>query len=210
MIDIPIDVDVDCSNEPCGRSKHVIVNPLVHEVTHLVVEDKRFPGESTRLVPMEKVADIALNRIRLACTWEELVALEPFVTTRYVQVPRRPYPGGLYAGDEYTFEAYTEPYVLYDDDLKPVPEVHVPAGEVDIHRGMKVEAVDGKIGQVEALVVEPGNWEVTHLTLQEGHFWGKREITVPISAVDRVTEDTVYLKLNKQEVESLPSVPLKH
>lgn len=209
MVDIPINVEVDCSNGPCGRSKHVIVNPIIHKVTHLVVEDRRFPGESTRLVPVEKVADMTPNRIRLACTWEEVVTLEPFVTTRYVKVPRPSYPGGLFAGDEYTFDAYTEPYVLYDDDLKPIPEVHVPTGEVDIHRGMKVEATDGKIGQVEALVVEPENWDITHLTLQEGHFWGKREIAVPISAVDRVAEDTIYLKLDKQEVESLPSVPLK-
>lgn len=209
MVDIPMDIEADCTNGPCGRSKHVIVNPITHKVTHLVVEDKRFPGESTRLVPVEKVADVAPNRIRLDCTWEEVVALEPFVTTRYVRAPRPSYPGGLYAGDEYTYEAYTEPYVLYDDDLKPVPETHVPAGEVEIHRGMKVEATDGKIGQVEALVVEPEKWTVTHLTLQEGHFWGKREIAVPLSAVDRVTEDVVYLNLSKKEVEALPSVPLK-
>jgi sporulation protein YlmC with PRC-barrel domain len=152
---------------------------------------------------------MAPDRVRLACTWEEVVTLDPFVTTRYVQVQRPAYPGGLFAGDEYTFEAYTEPYVLYDDDLQPVPEVHVPAGEMDIHRGMKVEATDGKIGQVEALVVEPKSWGVTHLTLQAGHFWGKRDITVPISAVERVVDDIVYLKLDKQEVESLPSVPIK-
>jgi hypothetical protein len=39
----------------------------------------------------------------------------------------------------------------------------------------------------------------------EGHLWGKKEVTIPVSAIDRIEEDTVYLKLDKKAVESLPS-----
>jgi uncharacterized membrane protein len=45
--------------------------------------------------------------------------------------------------------------------------------------------------------------------LQEGHLWGTSAITLPLSAIDHVEGDTVYLKLTKEAVESLPSIPIK-
>jgi hypothetical protein len=43
--------------------------------------------------------------------------------------------------------------------------------------------------------------------MREGHLWGQKEITIPVSAIARVEEDTVYLKLDKAGVEALPAVP---
>jgi hypothetical protein len=47
------------------------------------------------------------------------------------------------------------------------------------------------------------------MVLQEGHLWGKKEITVPLSAIDRVEAEAVHLKLDKQAVERLPATPLQ-
>jgi hypothetical protein len=44
MTDIPIKAKVECNDGPCGQSTNVIVNPVSHKVTHLVVHDKSLPG----------------------------------------------------------------------------------------------------------------------------------------------------------------------
>jgi uncharacterized membrane protein/sporulation protein YlmC with PRC-barrel domain len=71
-----------------------------------------------------------------------------------------------------------------------------------------VEATDGHIGTIGELVLDPETEQITHLVLQEGHLWGKKEVTLPLSAIDRIADDTIYLKLDKKAVEQLPSVPL--
>ena len=79
----------------------------------------------------------------------------------------------------------------------------VPLGEVEVGQGARVHATDGEIGQVEGFVVDPDDHRVTHVLLQEGHFWGRQEIAIPISAVARA-DDGVRLNITKQQVEDLP------
>jgi sporulation protein YlmC with PRC-barrel domain len=86
---------------------------------------------------------------------------------------------------------------------------HVPQGEVAIHRGARVEATDGHVGRVDEFLVDPVNERITHLVLREGHLWGKRDVTIPISQIDRIEQDVVYLKLDKHSVEQLPAVPVR-
>ena len=78
-----------------------------------------------------------------------------------------------------------------------------------VQPGAHVEATDGRVGVVSELgAVEEGS-DASHFVLQEGHLWGKKVVTLPLSAVDRVEGDTVYLKLDKKAVEKLPTIPLK-
>jgi len=44
--------------------------------------------------------------------------------------------------------------------------------------------------------------------MREGHLWGQKDVTIPVSEIDHLEENTIYLKLNKKEVEALPSVPI--
>jgi hypothetical protein len=50
---------------------------------------------------------------------------------------------------------------------------------------------------------------VTNLLLREGYLGGKKDVAVPVSAVDFCDADTVHLKLDKAAVKALPSVPVK-
>ena len=52
------------------------------------------------------------------------------------------------------------------------------------------------------------NGRITHLVLRKGHLWAKREVTVPVSHIERIEEDAVYLDLNKHNIETLPAVPM--
>jgi hypothetical protein len=51
--------------------------------------------------------------------------------------------------------------------------------------------------------------QVTHVILQAGHLWGKKEIALPLSIIDTVDEDTVHLKLDREAVEELPALPVQ-
>jgi sporulation protein YlmC with PRC-barrel domain len=81
----------------------------------------------------------------------------------------------------------------------------VPFGEVDIRPGLTVCATDGEIGQVQGLIVEPGGHHVTHVLLQEGHMWGRKEVAIPISAVTKMGTMIIHLSITKHQVENLPA-----
>jgi hypothetical protein len=83
-----------------------------------------------------------------------------------------------------------------------------PEAELALRPGMQVEATDGPVGHVGELLAEEGSDETGHFVLQEGRR-GQQEVTLPVSAIDRVEGDTVYLKLDKEALDRLPDVPLK-
>ena len=85
----------------------------------------------------------------------------------------------------------------------------LPPGEVGVRRDKRVFATDGEIGRVEGLVIDPGNHHVSHVLLQEGHLFGRREVVIPIAAVTDVL-DAVQLNITKQQVENLPPVNIDY
>jgi sporulation protein YlmC with PRC-barrel domain len=80
---------------------------------------------------------------------------------------------------------------------------------VQVRPGDHVHATDGEIGQVEGLVIDPDNHQVTHVLLQEGHLWGRKEVAIPIRAVTGM-KIGVQLNICKQEVGDLPPVDIDH
>jgi sporulation protein YlmC with PRC-barrel domain len=202
MADIAINVQVECSDSPCGKSTHVIINPVNHKVTHFVLQDKHLPDNPTRLVPVANVAAATREQIKLNCTKADVTKMAPFVVSNFV---RESAPGQAYASSQ----AYTAQYVIDDTAYDEVRERNIPAGELALHSGMRVEATDGKLGKLDELVLDPQSGEVTNLLLREGHLWGKKEVAIPVSAIDFVDADTVYLRLDEASVKALPAVPVK-
>jgi len=200
-MDIPVDARVECKDGPCGQSTAVIVNPVAQKVTHVVVRG-RYSQEY--LVPVTQVEDTSHGLIRLRCISDVLSRMEPFVETHYVQGDQ-PDPGTLGYGT-----MLNAPFAAPMDDYDAGAVVErIPPGELAVRRGTRVEAIDGRVGIVGELVIDREGEHITHLALQEGHLWGKKEVTVPLSAIDRVEGDRVYLNLDKKAVNSLPTVPLK-
>jgi sporulation protein YlmC with PRC-barrel domain len=207
-----IGADVACSDGPCGSVIRVVVDPVARSATHLVVEPEERAGLA-RLVPLDLV-DAAAGGVRLRCTLEEFERLESAEDTQFVpgtygygdfgpeQVVSWPYYGlgGMtgVAGDEIASGSQT---VTYDV---------VPLGEVEVRRGEPVHATDGSIGKVQGLVIDPRSHHVTHVLLQEGHLWGRKEVAIPISAVSSVDEDGIKLSITKRHVQDLPAVDIDH
>ena len=202
-----IGADASCSDGDCGKVTRVVVDPVARTVTHLVIEPKH-RYDRGRLVPLDLV-DATTGEIRLRCTLEEFEELDPAEETQFL--PGTPgYPG--YDSEQVLYMpyygmggmgmagAYAPATVTYDA---------VPLDEVEVRRGEHVHATDGHIGKVQGLVIDPDSYHVTHVLLQEGHLWGRKEVAIPIGAVTGV-EDGIRLNITKQQVQDLPPVDIHH
>jgi hypothetical protein len=113
-----------------------------------------------------------------------------------------------YIGHDFDF--YLLPYATpMKTEVIPVEEEQIPPGELAVYRGARMEAMDGEAGVLGEFLVNPLTGHISHLILMGGHLWGKKEVTIPVSAIDRIEQDTVYLKLDKKAVEALPSEPVR-
>ena len=91
----------------------------------------------------------------------------------------------------------------------PVAHERVPPGELAVRRGNHVRATDGDVGLVDEFLVDRETEHITHLVLREGHLWGQKDVLIPVSEIAHVDEDRVHLTLSKQEVASLPTIPVR-
>jgi len=198
-----IGVDAVCSDGVCGEVIRVVIDPVARAVTHLVVEPKHRRGLG-RLVPLELV-DAAPGEVRLGCTVAEFEKLPLAEKTLFLPE----FSGyGAYAPGQVMFWPY------YGLMMGSGPEVvtydTVPVGEVAVRRGERVHATDGDIGHVQGLVIDPRDHLVTHVLVQEGHLWGRKEVAIPMGAVTVIDDDGVRLNIAKHDVEALPPVAVDH
>ncbi len=202
MSNIPLNVTVQCSDQPCGKSTNVVVNPVAKKITHIVVQDKKLPSNPTRLVPISKVASTTSTEITLSCTYDEVAKMPPFMVTHFVQESGS---GMDYASGE----AYTSQYTVNDTAYDSVTDADLPVGELSVYSGMEVEATDGKVGKLDELVLDPKSGEITHIQMRKGHLWGKKDVAIPYADIDFTDGDTVYLNIDKNAVKALPAVKVK-
>lgn len=197
-----IGAKVDCRDGECGKVIRLVVNPVLREVTHIVVEPKHREGIG-RLVPLTLVASSA-DTVALSCTLAEFEALDYAEETHLL-------PGtGLEPGFT-SSEVLVLPYYGLGPGnvIPPVTRDTLPLGEVGIRGDEIVHATDGEIGRVQGLVIEPVDHHVTHVLLQEGHLWGRKEVAIPIGSVIAIEKGSLRLGLTKQEVEDLPAVDIE-
>jgi sporulation protein YlmC with PRC-barrel domain len=206
-----IGAGASCTDGACGEVSRVVVDPVARAVTHVVVEPAGRQGLG-RLVPLDLV-DATGGEVRIRCTLAEFENLGAAEETQFVpgtrgyaaygpeQVLAWPYSSlaGIAPMDGEIVSGVSET-VTYDT---------VPLGEIAVRRGDRVHATDGAIGHVEGLVIDPRNHHVTHVLLQEGHLWGRKEVAIPISAVTGA-DDGIGLNLAKNQVRDLPSVDIDH
>jgi len=198
-----IGAGVSCSDGACGKVTRVVVDPLTRTVTHLVVEPKH-RLDAGRLVPLG-LADATAGEIRLRCTLADFGKLDPAEETQFL--PGTPgYPG--YDPEQMLAMPY---YGMGPGIGVPVTVTYdtVPLDEVEVRRGEHVQATDGHIGKVQGLVIDLNSHRVTHVLLQEGHLWGRKDVAIPISAVTGV-DDGIRLNITKQQVQDLPPVDIHH
>ncbi len=201
-----IGAEVSCTDGRCGTLTRVVVDPVARVVTDLSVEPEHRQGLA-RLVPVD-LATVQAGGITLNCTLEEFEHLDPAEETQFVPGTRG---FEVYGPEQVLSWPY---YQLGDTVMNPdlegkvsetVTVDTVPLGEVPIRRGVHVHATDGEIGLVEGLVVDAASHQVTHVLLQEGHLFDRKQVGIPIGSVASI-EDEIKLSISKQQVRALPPV----
>lgn len=196
-MDIPLNVTVFCTDGRAGTSSNVLINPVTSEITHLVVRlDRRKQTEV--MVPIDKIGETTPASINVELTAEQLGHEEAFSVT-YVVPMELPH---------YDKTVFRWPLVQTEHAYKQVPHHQIPLGELAVHRGAEVEATDGSVGKIEEFVVNTDG-HITHLVIRNGHFWERSDVVIPLSDVESFHEEKVRLKLDKQQVEALPTIEIR-
>jgi sporulation protein YlmC with PRC-barrel domain len=208
---------VRCTDDVFGELADVVIDPITKRVTHLVVQP-RHPHGLSRLVPVELAAasEETQPEISLRCTVEEVRRLAPIQEFAFLRLDE--FPVNDPDWDIGTEDVLAMPYFgesgvgVYSAQLDPhvgISYDRVPKGEVEIRRSSHVTSSDGHdVGHVDGFLVDQDE-QITHLVLEHGHLWGRREITIPIAAVRKVETDAVTLSLSKDEVGALEPLPVR-
>ncbi len=213
---------VNCSDGEFGELADVVIDPISRRVTHLVVAPRHDHHEA-RLVPITHVrrGDDAGAPLVLALTIAELEALERIQKSAFLRLGDTPVedpdweigiqdilalpyyqslaPGGVGPG---------VPPLGFDDRITEVYD-RIPKDKIEVRRASAVLSADGhSLGHVDGFVVDDAD-AITHLVLEHGHLWGKREVTIPVGAIATIANDEVTLSLTKDQVGELESVPVR-
>jgi sporulation protein YlmC with PRC-barrel domain len=206
---------VRCADGGFGELADVVVDPDTMRLTHLITDPPA--NAEPRLIPIE-LADTGAEGpdVTLRCTvaaTEELASVREYRDLRVAgdptsdaewdvgveEVLTMPSPtGGLGLGEYDGLEASLN--ISYD---------RVPKGSAELRRASSIVTTDGDyLGGVNGLQVD-GTGQITNLVLDEGHFWSRREITIPVDAVQSLETDMVTVRLSQAEVGALPSVRVR-
>ena len=205
-MDLPLDVDVHCTDGPAGKTTTVILNPVTNEVTHVSV---RYKGDEY-LVPLNLIEDSGPDELRLKISIEKMTGLDPFIRVQFLDYGDADAERDLQmisSEEGVTYWPYSTFEEGYFETYASVEQI--PHDQLAIHRGAQVYASDGHIGRIDEFVINPDNSHITHIVMHRGHLWGKKSVTIPIGEIDRIEIDTVYLKLDKEAVRALPAVPTR-
>ena len=109
--------------------------------------------------------------------------------------------------DDVQYErGYAGPEVIYNRHKFDKVEIeNIPEDELAVGTGTKVRSADGPVGRIDELMVDPTSGSITHLRLRKGRMWAPKQVTVPVSEVDRIGDRVVRLRMNRAGIEALPA-----
>lgn len=187
-----------------GRVDRVVVDPDGERLTHLVVHSGVILTRDV-VVPAEDVDAATRDGVRLHLGSEELDRLPDFVETEFVPLESQDEPPLITweGAPSYEPKAVLVPAsLLYDPPIKPyAPQIveereNVPYGAADIAHGSWVRCVDGPVGKVVEVRVEPSTRRVTGVVVEaEDGRW-----LVPAEAIAVVDSRGVGLRARRCEL----------
>jgi len=190
-----------------GSIERVVVNPETHVLTDIVVSTGHKPHKEEKVVPVELVDETADGHIVLREEAGVLEGCAPFEERRPI------------AAESESAREEESPLVGYPILTSPITsswrrnpstriERNIPDGTVAMKEGAKVVTAEGKfVGNVERILVDPTVDQITHLLVSRG-FLLKEAKLIPITWVMSLGEDKIHLRVKKDSVESLDSIPI--
>ena len=208
-MNLALGITVRCSDGAVRELADIVVDGPGRRVTHLVVQPKR-QHEEARLVSLELVGEDANGGVSLFCTAETLDGLERVREYAYLPAGQQPEenPQWDVGVEDVLVVPSVEPLDMAEPEFDPNVNLmydRVPKGEVELRVTSSVYSKDEhRLGSVNGVVVG-GDGVITMLTLQRGHLWWRREMSVPVDAIASLENDVVTLAVDKSELKRSPS-----
>jgi uncharacterized protein YrrD len=208
-MNLALGTTVRCSDGAVRELADIVVDGPGRRVTHLVVQPKR-QHEEARLVSLELVGEDANGGVSLFCTAETLDGLERVREYAYLPAGQQPEESSQWdvGVEDVLVVPSVEPLDMAEPEFDPNVNLmydRVPKGEVELRVTSSVYSKDEhRLGSVNGVVVgEDG--VITVLTLQRGHLWWRREMSVPVDAIASLENDVVTLAVEKSELKQVSS-----
>jgi uncharacterized protein YrrD len=189
------------TNDNLGKVKLLVADPKNNEVTHLIIE-KGVLGTRQVVADRNLVRQVSDDgkTVWLTLSQAELDQLPDFIEhkTPYITPP----PPGSMINSAPAIGFAATPQTGYTDSVTENPSeglaerMNVPADSVLVKQGADVEALDGKLGKVKRVNLEPTSGKITGFVVEHGVF-SHQEYNVSMEQVESVTESCVRLKVSK-------------
>ncbi|RMG97753.1 MAG: BON domain-containing protein [Chloroflexi bacterium] len=199
-----IGAQVYCTDGKGGKLVKIVVDPHTRRITDLIVE-KGFLQKKDRVLPISLVHKTTEEAIYLNIPSTELTNYPEFREIEFTAPatdwkPFRHYPNQniLHWATPYGFTAFPEP---------SVPKVHhhiltgIDQNKTPVGRGTPIYTLSGMLARVDHVLVNPDTDEITHLVANKGVF--PYQVIIPITLVDRITADGIYINKTTDELKGL-------
>jgi len=82
-MEIPLQAQIECQDGIFGQAVYMLINPIVDQVTHLVV--RATSSNTEYLIPIGLMSGSAANTIRLHCNKTELEKMDLFTQMEFIE-----------------------------------------------------------------------------------------------------------------------------
>lgn len=210
--------------ENLGRITYLVAEPTTTQVTHFVVEYGAFETRQA-VIAISWLTEIAEDgkSVQLDLTKEQLDQFDDFIEREYVTdgvyssgdsgmlpVDSNGYVYPLVGANPPVAGGYAEtlpaPAIIETGNL-PVGEAYsehlnVPPNSLIVREGANVEALDGKLGRVKQVNLDPNDSHIVSFVVEKGFFFTE-DIVVPVEMVKAASEQAITLNVNKEDVRNV-------
>ena len=199
---------IRCADGATRELVDVVIDSSSSRVTHLVIRPAQH-AEDARLVPISLAsrAEDGESEISLNCGAADLERFDPVHKFEILRAGERPNEDpkwdvgveDIVVAPNYAPTAFGDYGGSLDSDVT-ISYDRVPKGEIELRHASSVYSADGHhLGSVDAVVVDDDD-RLTHLLLERGHLWWKREVALPADAISKFESDMLTLGLTKREL----------
>jgi sporulation protein YlmC with PRC-barrel domain len=205
---LELGTSIRCADGATRELVDVVIDSSSSRVTHLVIQPAQH-AEDARLVPISLAsrAEDGEREISLNCGAADLERFDPVHKFEILRAGERRNEDpkwdvgveDIVVAPNYAPTAFGDYGGSLDSDVT-ISYDRVPKGEIELRHASSVYSADGHhLGSVDAVVVDDGD-RLTHLLLERGHLWWKREVALPAEAISKFESDMLTLGLTKREL----------
>jgi len=205
---LELGTSIRCADGATRELVDVVIDSSSSRVTHLVIRPAQH-AEDARLVPISLAsrAEDGESEISLNCGAADLERFDPVHKFEILRAGERPNEDpkwdvgveDIVVAPNYAPTAFGDYAGSLDSDVT-ISYDRVPKGEIELRHASAVYSADGHhLGSVDGVVVDDGD-RLTHLLVERGHLWWKREVALPAEAISKFENDMLTLGLTKREL----------